>query len=395
MKTQQFRLLSKTSLIALLFLCYSSYASGSTIGGIFEQVGTPGSIERQNETLIAELDTDIVSMDNVETTNGRLKIGFIDDTKVSLTEPTVIEINEYVFDPDPDKSKMALNFVAGTARFATGGLGLVQRENIQIQTPTASIGIRGTDFTTTVDELGRSLVILLPDEDCTDKVKLEEGCKPSGSISVSNDGGMVILEEAYQAVMVSTLETAPTRPVIIDNLNLNMIDNMFIVSQPDEIEQAVEEQQQEKAGADYLAFNDLDVDFLEENLLEENIENLEFTELDIDFLNVDLLQDLLDVLDLDEDTIQLQEEGTITESGIAGNIRGTISPGFDPETLYNTIIDQSGIIWFYRVADGGVVSIKIPIGSNAKIDTISDQKPSSICVNECSGINIFIQQTQG
>ena len=235
----------------------------------------------------------------------------------------------------------------------------------------------------------------MPDEDCTDKVKLEEGCKPSGSISVSNDGGMVILEEAYQAVMVSTLETAPTNPVIIDNLNLNMIDNMFIVSQPDEIEQAIEEQEQEKAGADYLAFNDLDVDFLEENLLEENIENLEFTELDIDFLNVDLLQDLLDVLDLDDDTMQLQEQGALTESGSASNIRGTLSPGFDPETLYNTIIDQSGIIWFYRVADGGVISVKIPIGSNARIDTESDQKPSSICVNECSGINIFIQQTQG
>lgn len=393
MKTQQFRLLSKTSLIALLFLCYSSYASGSTIGGIFEQVGTPGSIERQQETLVAELDTDIVSMDNVETTNGRLKIGFIDDTKVSLTEHTVIEINEYVFDPDPNKSKMALNFVAGTARFATGGLGLVQRENIQIQTPTASIGIRGTDFTTTVDELGRSLVILLPDADCTEKVNLEEGCKPSGSISVSNDGGTVILEEAYQAVMVSTLETAPTNPVVIDNLNMNMIDNMFIVSQPDEIEKAVEEQESEKAGADYLAFGDLDVDFLEENLLEENIEDLEFTELDIDFLNVDLLQDLLDVLDLDDDTIQLQEQGAMSDS--AGNIRGTLNPGFDPDTLYNTIIDQSGIIWFYRVADGGVISVKIPIGSNARIDTESDQKPSSICVNECSGINIYIRQTQG
>ena len=82
-------------------------------------------------------------------------------------------------------------------------------------------------------------------------------------------------------------------------------------------------------------------------------------------------------------------------SDSAGNIRGTLNPGFDPDTLYNTIIDQSGIIWFYRVADGGVISVKIPIGANARIDTESDQKPSSICVNECSGINIYIRQTQG
>lgn len=398
MKTQQLQLLRKTSLIALLLLYPSLYAAADTIGGIFEQTGNPGSILRTTgETLVAELETDIVSMDNVETTNGRLKIEFVDDTQVSLTEHTFLEINEYVFDPDPSKSKMALNFASGTARFATGKLGLVSRENIQIQTPTASIGIRGTDFTTTVDELGRSLVILLPDANCDDKIKLEEGCKPSGSISVTNDGGQVILDEAFQAVMVSTSETAPTQPVVIENLNLNMIDNMFIVSQPDEVEKAVQEQEAERAGADYLAFNDLDVDFLEENLLEENLEDLEFTELDIDYLNVDLLQDLLDVLDLDDDTKIIQDQGNQLASGGKGpaNIRGTINPGYDPTTLYNTIIDGGGLVWFYRVVDGGVISVKIPVTANAKIYTESDQTPSTICVNDCSSINIYIRQTSG
>ena len=205
---------------------------------------------------------------NQETENGRLKLKFVDDTLVSLTEHTFMVINEYVYDPDPSKSKMALNFVAGTARFATGGLGLVPRENIAIQTPTASIGIRGTDFTTTVDELGRSLVILLPDENCTAKVKLEEGCRPSGSITVTNDGGTQILTEPYQAVMVSTYETIPTKPVTIENLNVDMIDNMFIVSQPDEVEVAVEEQEQELQGDNgLLDFDGLDQDFLEERIL--------------------------------------------------------------------------------------------------------------------------------
>ena len=36
--------------------------------------------------------------------------------------------------------------------------------NISIETPSAQIAIRGTDFTTTIDELGRSLIVLLPDE---------------------------------------------------------------------------------------------------------------------------------------------------------------------------------------------------------------------------------------
>ena len=194
-------------LVAVLLIAIGNSYAAEPIGGVIEQSGKAGSIVRlSGEELTANLQTDIVSFDEVETENGRLKIQFVDETQVSLTEHTYMEIDEYVYDPDPSKSKMALNFVQGTARFATGGLGLVPKENIQIQTPTATIGIRGTDFTTTVDELGRSLVILLPDANCDDKVKLEEGCRPSGSITVTNDGGTVTLEEAFQAVMVSTFE---------------------------------------------------------------------------------------------------------------------------------------------------------------------------------------------
>ena len=49
--------------------------------------------------------------------------------------------------------------------------------------------------------------------------------------------------------MVSTFETIPTTPVTLVNLDLNMIDNMFIVSEPVEITEAVEEQQSELKGS--------------------------------------------------------------------------------------------------------------------------------------------------
>lgn len=389
MKTQLFRLLFLTS-------CFNVQLSAAdSIGGVFEQSGTPGAITRESgEQFTAELNTDVVSMDVVETENGRLKIQFLDDTQVSMTEHTVVEINEYVYDPNPSNSKMALNFAQGTARFATGKLGLVPRENIAIQTPTASIGIRGTDFTMTVDELGRSLVILLPDEDCNDKVKLEEGCLPSGSISVTNQGGTQILDEAYQAVMVSTAETPPTKPVTIQNLDLNMIDNMFIVQPPKEVEIAVEEQEAENAPTDFLDFADLDIDFLEENLLEENFEDLEFTELDIDYLGVDLLSNFLDVIDTSLDMDPVGEQ--ISDADGPDKITGTLNPGYDPVTMYNTIIEDGRGILFIRVIDGqGKVSIRIPAGSDARIETETEGPPSIICVNDCSDINIYIRQTQG
>ncbi len=378
-----------TNFLAFLLLTVTGniYAAES-IGGVLEQSGKPGSITRTTgEQLIAELDTGVQSYDNVETENGRLKIQFVDQTQISLTEHTLVEITEYVYDPDPSKSKMAMNFVAGTARFATGGLGLVPRENIQIETPTATIGIRGTDFTTTVDELGRSLVILLPDANCDDRVKLEEGCRPSGSITVTNDGGVVILEEAYQAVMVSTFETPPTNPVVLADLDLNLIDNMFIVSKPEEIVQAEEEQQEAlKGDGGLLDFSDLDIDFLEgQDLAKEAEQELEFTELDINFLEVDFLRDLLEVV---EEADALAEEKPTT----AGDRLVDRNFGNQPDNQFNILPDVDGKVFFLRQATN-TVQIKLAKGSAGQIDIADkDLGETFICLNSCEGIYINITQ---
>jgi len=51
---------------------------------------------------------------------------------------------------------------------------------------------------------------------------------------------------------------------------------------------------------------------------------------------------------------------------------------------------------FIRLVDGqGKISIRVPAGSNTKIETEVEPKKSIICVNNCSDINIFIRQTQG
>jgi len=378
-------------LVAVLLIVIGNTNAAESIGGILEQSGKPGSIVRTTgEELTANLQTDIESYDNVETENGRLKIQFVDETQVSLTEHTLIEITEYVYDPNPSKSKMAMNFVSGTARFATGGLGLVPRENIAIQTPTASIGIRGTDFTTTVDELGRSLVILLPDTNCTDKVKLEEGCRPSGSITVTNDGGTVLLTEAFQAVMVSTLETPPTNPVLIMDLDLNMIDNMFIVSKPEEIVKAEEEQaDQLKGDAGLLDFDGLDKDFLEsEDLGKAAEKELMFTELDIDFLNVDFLRDLLaEVEKVSSDN--LDNQGNFADKLVDRSF------GLQPDNQFNVVPGTAGYegkVWFYRLSTNQV-SIKFKSGTPVQLEVRDkDLGETVMCLNNCEGIRITITQ---
>ena len=316
-----------------LLILFVSTISASEIGGISELRGN-GEITRvdSSEALTAELNSDIFSYDDVRTGKGRLAIQFLDDSVVKLTEHSKLIIDEYIFDPDPSKSKMALNMASGTARFITGKLGKINKQNISIKTPTATIGIRGTDFTTTVDELGRSLVILLPNEDGTS----------SGEITVTTASGVEILNEPFQATMVSAWETPPTRPVTLANMTLGLIDNMLIVSRPEEVNEAVEEQQ---SGNSPTA--ELDKDFFEDApdlncdaLVEEcDDEEKEITRLDIDLLSIDLLVDLLALVETASK--KSKQDSTILQGVELTGIIG----GFDPVYQTYTFVED-GLIYF-------------------------------------------------
>jgi len=384
------QLILNKKILATSLCLLSTLLLAEDIGSIIEHKGSSGiTRDGTEETIDGDVGESIVFKDSIETANGRMKIEFIDETKLSLTEHTEVVIDEYYFDADPSKSKMAMNFISGTARFTTGRLGLVPKENIIIQTPTATIGVRGTDFTTSVDELGRSLVILLPDTECS----VDGDCTPSGEITVTNEGGTVTLNEAFQATMVSSISTSPVQPVLLDNImNLDTIDNMFIVSPPEKIQDATDERDNGNidSGDSILDFNDLDIDFLKEDW-GEGEESLEFTELDIDLLDVDFLQDILVTIE----EVNILKRGTRSaENASGGDIVGT-KLGFDKDTQFNTLIDQSmGQIWFYRNVNG-VIDIKVPIESGTRIESENEGKTNLILVNDGESVIIIIKQSGG
>ena len=380
---QRMQLLTLSKKILATSLLVSSFAFADNIGDITEHKGS-GGITREGESFTTELGLGVQQLDAIETAKGRIKLTFLDDTVLRLVEHTEVVLTKYYFDPDNTKNNsLGMKFVSGTARFATGGLGLVPKENIVITTPTATIAVRGTDFTTTVDELGRSLVILLPETECT----IDGDCSPSGAITVTNEGGTVSLTEAYQATMVSSFDKIPTQPVTLDNINLNMIDNMFIVAPPQEIKEVVEEESKSSEGGNSLLdFTELDQDLLKEEWEEED---LEYTELDMDLLDVDFLQDVLVAIE----EVNILKRSTQSANNATGtaDIQGT-NLGFDKDTQYNTIIDQGmGQIWFYREVNG-IISVKIPIDSNTTLRSENEGKENLITVGDGQSIVIIIRQ---
>ena len=301
-----------------------------------------------------------------------MSITFLDDSKVSLTEHSQLLIDEYIYDPDPSKSKMALTFALGTVRFATGKLNRIDKQNIKLKTPTANISIRGTDFTATVDELGRSLIVLLPDA-----IGLS-----SGEIEVITATGSVLLNKPFEATTVSVFESNPSKPAILD-LTLDLIDNMLIVNPPEE-KQEIDTTQAIVRKDNLLDFNDLDIDYLAEDYLE--ADDLIFTELDINFLDVNLLEDMLNVLDAlavgaEED--QLQQAGGI-------NVTGT-NLGQDLDTQITTIIEGQSLSFRRVVSDSA--RIDIDGGGSYTVIFIQDGKSNVVTVNGGSDSTIKITQS--
>ena len=115
----------------LLALLFTGTVNANEIGEISEFRGN-GEVLRQTggDKLLAELDLNIFSYDDVRTGNGRMAIEFLDSSVLKLTEHSKVVIDNYIFDPDPSKSKLALNMASGTARFITGALGKINKENI-------------------------------------------------------------------------------------------------------------------------------------------------------------------------------------------------------------------------------------------------------------------------
>ena len=380
---QIFKSIKKTLLttVSVITLMGSLYAS-EHIGYISEHTGEAYLTKDLDETPISigDIIPPVLLNDTAETKNGRMVIKFLDDAALDMTEYTKAYLDTVYYDPDPSKSKMTMRFVQGTARFTSGRLGMVPKKNIDLSTPTAQIAVRGTDFTTTIDELGRTLVILLPDK----------FGGPSGVIDVFNDGGTTTLDQAFQATMVSSFDSPPTNPVTITNLTVSMIDNMFIVNPPQEVKQAIEDQVADDLNEDQGL---LDVDFLEFNELEgdaglSNDALDEFSELDIDALDADFLPDLLDVV---EELVRTTAKLADKQAGQVGtfNLDGATG-GFNKDSQYN-IFEQDGDLVFFRSVNG-VIRLQLAMDSSVRLDTFTDTWEGTILLNGGDDIIIVITQ---
>ena len=277
-------------------------AEPDIIGSVTELDGI-GQIKRENETVGNSTGTTIQQMDEASTKKGKMRIDFVDETRLDVVDHSKIIIDEFVYDPATGKGSLDIRASLGAVRYASGQIAKTSRQKVRLRTPTATISVRGTDFSMVVNEIGESYVTLLPSCDT-------DGDCITGEIKVENNGGYVIMTQAFQMTRVHSYDSAPTKPVVVD-LTEPQITGMLIFRRVDPIDEMNMKMLMEaRREAGILEYDFLEFDDLEEDALVDSIKDIWVTELDrgadyylreqllnmIDELNKALLKALQDEL---------------------------------------------------------------------------------------------------
>lgn len=124
----------------------------SPIGTVKEVSGQATVTRTDGTTATITAGTVIYQGDVIETAaNGAVNIVFVDESSFSISNNARLAIDEYVFDPQSQGGESNFSMLRGVFIYTSGMIGREDPDDVQISTPTGSIGIRGTVIAGNVD----------------------------------------------------------------------------------------------------------------------------------------------------------------------------------------------------------------------------------------------------
>ena len=232
----------KTPWLLTVLLLISSTAQAS-IGTVSSLSGSNAQLERSNSRSALTRSSTIESNDLVQVgSDTNAEIRFIDNTNVKITPNSRLLIDDFVYDPRrSDAGRVGLRVALGSVRYASGQIAKTNPQQVNINTPTSTIAVRGTDFSMSVDETGRSMVVMLPSCNSEDRLRNFEilGNCVTGEITVTSvTGGSVVLNQPFTATIVEANQ--PPIPPVPVPMNLSAVStNDIMIRVPASIQMAV------------------------------------------------------------------------------------------------------------------------------------------------------------
>ncbi|MEM7122607.1 MAG: FecR domain-containing protein [Pseudomonadota bacterium] len=182
------------------------------IGQVEAATGEAFAIRADGTQVALEVGSPIYMGDVLQTpSDGAIAVLFTDGTRFSLSEDARMVVDELIYDPGSDSNVASFSLVQGLFVLVSGDV--VKTGDMTVETPVATIGIRGTSAAIQAAAEGlQNLVTLLQDPDGN-----------VGLVEVATEIGTVILSEVGATTTVTSLDQAPTPVEILGGADIEAL----------------------------------------------------------------------------------------------------------------------------------------------------------------------------
>ena len=219
-----------------IFAFESAMASNTEIGvnaAVKGDVTIQSGEQRAKQAVVTKpvLLGDVVNSNKV----GSLQVLLKDQTMFTVGPDCNLTIDKFVYDPDKNSNALTASVKKGMFRFMSGNISKSGPDSVSVNTPIASMGVRGTmaegligmeaidmarnagviTSNTKVDPINASLFVLRgPGRKNSSKNK-------RGKISVTSAGETVTVKKSGMAVFVADKSTPPSQPFMLLDADLD------------------------------------------------------------------------------------------------------------------------------------------------------------------------------
>ncbi|WP_420550023.1 FecR domain-containing protein [Curvivirga sp.] len=210
--------------------------SGDPIGNVEFLSGNAFAVRQDGSRVELKLGDPVYQGDQIETnSDGSIKLRFADETIFTLGEDARLALDELVYNPTQTNGNSAFSILKGSFVFVSGQIAHDNYDNMQVNTPVATIGIRGTTVTGSV---------LVDGEELFTFSVLE------GSIDITAGGETISLTNNFDTAVgeldssgsIRTFEVSRTQAEVIggNNVALNALGKEDLQRLEQIIEQEIE-----------------------------------------------------------------------------------------------------------------------------------------------------------
>jgi hypothetical protein len=142
-------------IVILAAAAFAAPSYASDVGQIKNLRGTV-HVERDGQRLAAAPGMGVKQSDVLVTgADGSVGVTFLDNSLLSIGPGSALAIDRYSFDTTTHDGQFDASLKRGTLAVVSGRMVKRSPESMRVHTPSAIMGVRGTEFVVKVDEPGR------------------------------------------------------------------------------------------------------------------------------------------------------------------------------------------------------------------------------------------------